>query len=101
MEDLIQTDATINEGNSGGPLISEDGKLDTSKPIDYSESKKGGSYNELKEGGSIKIVDGPFVGMVGKIESVDMENKIVNAVISSITFDRLIFTVFHLFKFIL
>ena len=39
------------------------------------------AYNELKEGDSIKIVDGPFVGMVGKIESVDMENKIVNAIV--------------------
>ena len=27
MEDLIQTDATINEGNSGGALINEEGKL--------------------------------------------------------------------------
>ena len=27
MEDLIQTDATINEGNSGGGLISENGEL--------------------------------------------------------------------------
>lgn len=27
MEDLIQTDSTINEGNSGGALISTDGKL--------------------------------------------------------------------------
>lgn len=39
------------------------------------------AYNELKEGDSIKIVDGPFVGMVGKIESVDLENKIVNAIV--------------------
>lgn len=39
------------------------------------------AYNELKEGDSIKIVDGPFVGMIGKIESVDIENKVVNAIV--------------------
>lgn len=27
MEDLIQTDSTINEGNSGGPLINKNGKI--------------------------------------------------------------------------
>ena len=37
--------------------------------------------NELKEGDAIKIIDGPFVGMFGKIESVDLENKVVNALI--------------------
>lgn len=39
------------EGEIKESSISEDGKLDTSKPIDYSEPKKGGSYNELKEDG--------------------------------------------------
>ena len=39
------------------------------------------SFNELKEGDSIKIIDGPFVGMTGTIESIDLENKVVNALI--------------------
>jgi transcriptional antiterminator NusG len=37
--------------------------------------------NELKEGDKIKIIDGPFVGMTGTIESIDLENKIVNALV--------------------
>ena len=42
------------------------------------------AYNELKEGDSIKIVDGPFVGMVGKIESVDLEGEEINEYFSSL-----------------
>ena len=37
--------------------------------------------NELKEGDKIKIIDGPFVGMTGTFESIDLENKIVNALV--------------------
>ena len=37
--------------------------------------------SDLQEGDSIKIIDGPFVGMMGKIESIDLENKVVNALI--------------------
>ncbi len=37
--------------------------------------------SELKEGDKIKIIDGPFVGMNGVIESIDLENKIVNAIV--------------------
>lgn len=36
---------------------------------------------ELNEGDSVKIVDGPFVGMSGKVESIDVENKIANIII--------------------
>ncbi len=39
------------------------------------------SQNELQPGDNVKIIDGPFVGMSGKIESVDLENKVVNAII--------------------
>ena len=37
------------------------------------------NVEELKAGDKIKIVAGPFVGMVGTIESLDLDNKIVNA----------------------
>ena len=36
---------------------------------------------ELKEGDKVKIIDGPFVGMSGTIESVDTENSIVNVLV--------------------
>jgi len=36
---------------------------------------------ELKEGDKIKITDGPFVGMSGTIESIDLEQKLVNAIV--------------------
>ena len=37
--------------------------------------------SELKENDKVKIVDGPFVGMSGSIENVDVENKIANVII--------------------
>jgi len=39
------------------------------------------NVEELKEGDKIKIVAGPFVGMMGTIESIDLDNKIVNALV--------------------
>lgn len=35
----------------------------------------------MNVGDQIKIVDGPFSGMFGKIESIDEENKQVNAIV--------------------
>ncbi len=37
--------------------------------------------SELNVGDKIKIVDGPFVGMEGTVESIDLENKIINALV--------------------
>ena len=37
--------------------------------------------NELNVGDKVSIIDGPFSGMIGKIENVDMENKRLNIVI--------------------
>ena len=37
--------------------------------------------SELKEGDKIKIIEGPFVGMYGTIENIDLENKVVNAIV--------------------
>ena len=37
--------------------------------------------NDLKEGESIKVVDGPFSGMYGKIKSVDVANAILEVVL--------------------
>ena len=37
--------------------------------------------NDLKVGDKIKIVDGPFAGMFGKIDTIDEENKVVNAIV--------------------
>ena len=39
MEDLIQTDATINEGNSGGPLINSKGELIGVNTVKISEAE--------------------------------------------------------------
>ena len=36
---------------------------------------------KLTEGEKVKIIDGPFVGMEGTVESIDLENKIINAVV--------------------
>lgn len=37
--------------------------------------------NDLAVGDKIKIVDGPFAGMFGKIDSIDEEKKQVNAIV--------------------
>lgn len=37
--------------------------------------------NELAEGESVKIIDGPFSGMFGKIESIDEETKQINVLV--------------------
>ena len=37
--------------------------------------------NDLAIGDKIKIVDGPFAGMFGKIDSIDEEKKQVNAIV--------------------
>ena len=37
--------------------------------------------NELKEGDKIKIIDGPFVGMSGTIESIDTDNNVANVIV--------------------
>ena len=37
--------------------------------------------NDLEIGDQIKIVDGPFSGMIGKVESIDEKTKQVNAIV--------------------
>lgn len=37
--------------------------------------------NEWNPGDEIEIIDGPFVGMFGKIESIDLDNNMVNALV--------------------
>ena len=37
--------------------------------------------NDLNEGDSVKIVDGPFTGMYGKVQSIDLENEKLNVLI--------------------
>ena len=36
---------------------------------------------ELQVNDSVKIIDGPFVGMTGTIESIDVENKLANVIV--------------------
>ena len=37
--------------------------------------------NDLKEGDSVKIVDGPFKEMYGKVQNIDLENQKLNVLI--------------------
>ena len=36
---------------------------------------------ELSEGDKVKIIDGPFVGMSGTIESIDVDNSVANVLV--------------------
>ena len=36
---------------------------------------------DLKEGDSVKIIDGPFNGMFGKVQNIDLENEKLNVLI--------------------
>lgn len=36
---------------------------------------------DLKEGDSVKIIDGPFNGMYGKVQNIDLENEKLNVLI--------------------
>ena len=42
---------------------------------------KNASNDELKDGDKVKIIDGPFVGMMGTIESIDTENNLANVLV--------------------
>ena len=37
--------------------------------------------SELKAGDKVKIIDGPFVGMNGAIESIDKDNNVANVIV--------------------
>ena len=37
---------------------------------------------DLKEGDSVKIIDGPFNGMYGKVQNIDLENEKLNVLIA-------------------
>lgn len=37
--------------------------------------------NEIKENDDVKIIDGPFQGMQGKVESIDEENQKLNILV--------------------
>ena len=39
------------------------------------------SNAELSEGDKVKIIDGPFVGMSGTIESIDVDNSLANVLV--------------------
>ena len=42
---------------------------------------KNASNEELKENDKVKIIDGPFVGMSGTIESIDADNNLANVLV--------------------
>ena len=36
---------------------------------------------EVQTGDKVKIIDGPFVGMNGTVETIDVENKVANVIV--------------------
>ena len=42
---------------------------------------KNANAEELKEGDKVKIIDGPFVGMNGTVESIDLDNSLATVLV--------------------
>jgi len=53
-KNLIQTDASINHGNSGGPAVSTDGKVVGLATYGLTPDEGGGNYNFLRDIGDLK-----------------------------------------------
>ena len=54
---------------------------EVSNILNNMEIVKANVNNSLEVGDSVKVTDGPFVGMTGKVESIDTESQLANVII--------------------